>query len=109
MAIEACQLSLKLADLNHNLLQFPNLDIAEPDRITMILQADIPFMGNAFLEALEIFEFAIGNHIIPFFAPQSILNDLLSILGMRHFAILHLDHDRVPFAGRFYRFRIGSI
>jgi len=34
-------------------------------------------MGNAFLEALEIFEFAIGNHIIPLFAPQSILNDLL--------------------------------
>lgn len=73
----------------------------------MILQADIPFMGNAFLETLEIFEFAVGNHIIPLFAPQSILNDLFTILGMRHFAILHFDHDRVPFAGRFYRFRIG--
>ena len=47
----------------------PNLDITEPDRITMILQTDITFFRDTFGKTREVLEFTVSYQIIPFFAP----------------------------------------
>jgi hypothetical protein len=51
------------------LLQFVYLDIPEPYGIAVILEPYEAFLGNSLGKTREIFEFAVGNHLIPCWSP----------------------------------------
>jgi len=58
-----------------------NLDfkIPEPNRISVILQTDETFFCNSFSPAGERFEFAVGNHCIPFGSPVCVFHNFSSV------------------------------
>nr|WP_240041697.1 hypothetical protein [Okeania hirsuta] len=84
---EGAKKGRKLVDRNlHELIGFSpsdrslqslDLNIAIPNRITMVLQTDSSLPGLP--EALPVFEFTISNHSIPFWCKHLEFNHLYSI------------------------------
>ncbi len=84
----------------------PNLDVAEPDLVAVILQQDVAVLALA--ETIDALELALLDCRIERRTVELVLQHLLSVQPVLDRLAAHDDSRRVPFAGRFQR-PIGSL
>ena len=96
-------------------LEFLDPDVAEPDVVAVVLQADVAFVVLAAAVDQQVVgfgpfflaELALVEHLFPLRGPQVILEYLLAVLVVYDGSVVHHDLGRVPLSERLGVLRLG--
>src|SRR5262245_65548495 len=78
-------------------LDHPQLDVAEPHLVAMVLQADAPFPGAPV--ARIVLPLPFRHELLPLWRPHHIVDGLRSVQPRLDVAAIHNQAGLVPFAG----------